>query len=113
MCMAAQAFNTCRRPKEGGWLLPADRAAERSCWELGAGLYRGGRRRVARRPHHDGRLPLEQQYRVLDSLQDPAVCVWWNYSLLALGPPPGHGDGPWQDAFYSKGPAGGWDTSTR
>lgn len=37
------------------------------------------------------------EYRVLDSLQDPATPIWMNYTILTLGPPPGQGDGPWQD----------------
>jgi hypothetical protein len=37
------------------------------------------------------------EYRVLDSLKDPATPLWMNYTLLTLGPPPGQGDGPWQD----------------
>jgi hypothetical protein len=41
------------------------------------------------------------EYRVLDSLQDPATPLWMNYSLLTVGPPPGQGDGPWQNTYYA------------
>ena len=41
------------------------------------------------------------EYRVLDSLQDPKVPLWMNYTLLSLGPPIGQGDGPWQDTYYA------------
>ena len=37
------------------------------------------------------------EYRVLDSLKDPATPLWMNYTLLTLGPPPGQGDGPLAD----------------
>ena len=39
------------------------------------------------------------EYRVLDSLKDPATPLWMNYSILTLGPPIGSPDcdGPWQD----------------
>jgi hypothetical protein len=47
------------------------------------------------------------EYRVLDSLQDPEKPLWMNYTLLTLGPPPGKGDGPWQDTYYSNSSAGG------
>ena len=44
------------------------------------------------------------EYRVLDSLKDPSVEIWMNFTLLTLGPPPGqkpYGDGPWQNTYYT------------
>ena len=41
------------------------------------------------------------EYRVVDSLQDPKTEIWMNYTLLTRGPPPGKGDGPWQNTYYS------------
>ena len=43
------------------------------------------------------------EYRVLDSLKDPNVTLWMNWTILTLGPPPGvkpYGDGPWQNTYY-------------
>jgi hypothetical protein len=41
------------------------------------------------------------EYRVLDSLKDPSIQIWMNYTILTNGPPPGQGDGPWQNTYFS------------
>ena len=41
------------------------------------------------------------EYRVLNSLKDPNIPIWMNYTLLTIGPPIGQGDGPWQNTYYS------------
>ena len=43
------------------------------------------------------------EYRVLDSLKNPNVSLWMNWTILTLGPPPGvrpFGDGPWQNSWF-------------
>ena len=43
------------------------------------------------------------EYRVLDSLKNPNIEIWMNFTLLTLGPPSGvqpYGDGPWQNTYY-------------
>ncbi len=41
------------------------------------------------------------EYRILDSLKNPDVALWMNWTILTLGPPPGQGDGPWQDTYFA------------
>ena len=63
-------------------------------WSVGDGMGKGGRQ-VVPAPLLAG------PSSVIDSLQDPRTLIWMNYTLLTLGPPPGQGDGPWQDTYYS------------